>query len=175
MFRSRNKNIFYAALFSIFVGTMVLNILGNSLPAAGAFSLSDYNSLNPVKPLILSYNSEAVKNWEYVEIKNIVMDHESSAQSDRAHYDADNCHFVICNGVIGQDGQIITTENWKYQQSTPIDRWQDSGWNIIRIGIITGGINVSSTEIQVKRANLLAGTLAKKFDIPPVSIFTSYF
>ena len=175
MFKSRNKNIFYAALFSILVGTVVLNTLGNSLSVAGAFSLSGFSSLNPVKPLISSYNCETAKNWDCVEIKNIVIDHESSTQNDRTHYDTDDYHFIICNGVIGRDGQIITTENWEYQRSTPVDGWQNSGWNIIRIGIITSGINVSSTEIQVKRANLLAGTLTKKFDIASESIFASYF
>ena len=165
----------YSALFSIFVGTIILNLSGETLPTAGAFSLSGYNNLNPVKSAISSYNSDDENSWKRIGIQNIVMDQEDSSLQGSDYYDPNAFHFIVCNGLVGDNGQIITTENWKKQRLVYSWRWQEFGRDVILVGIITDGRDVTPTEVQFKRANSLAGELARKFDIPPVSIFTPFF
>ena len=138
MFRSRNKNIIYSALFSIFLGSLILNLSGKTLPTAGAFSLSGYNSLNPVKSVVSSYDGDLQASWERIGTENIVIDTKSSS----AEYDVDAYHFIVCNGLVGEDGQIIVTDNWEKQIPALTGRWQDLSSKVIRVGIIIDGINM---------------------------------
>jgi len=178
MFKSRNKNIIYSALFSIFVGSLILNLSGKTLQeagASGAFSLSEYNSLPSVKSIISCYDKENAYPWKKIVVQNIVVDNNYSSQNALSDYGLNDYHFIICNGNIGDNGQVISSENWKKQAAITSKRWNQFSRDVIRIGIITDDVLLSPTEAQIKRVNLLAGTLARKFDIPPMSIFTPFF
>ena len=175
MFKSRNKNVFFAALSSIFVGAIVLNLSENSVQTANAFSLSGYNMLNSVKNEVSSYGDDSIGSWDRIETKSIVISSDALTVDAYMSYNAEEYHFIICNGFVGDDGQIISTENWHAQLPVLTSQPFASDNNTIRIGIIISKSNVSPSEAQLKRSNILASLLARRFDIPPVSIFMPFF
>jgi len=83
-----------------------------------------------------------------------------------------NCHFVICNGNGGRDGQILSTEKW--QRQSPISALVPAGETTtdqtIYICVIADGEAVSATDFQIKRTDALVEELSRKFNIQPESI-----
>jgi hypothetical protein len=114
---SRQTKVFAALLVSITAGAIILKALGNNPPSAGAFCLSRYYGLSPVEKCILSRAAQYPQSWSHIEI------YYSSTKPGGAGIKADatsehiNGHFVICNGRIGYDGQILPTEEWQRQHS----------------------------------------------------------
>jgi hypothetical protein len=93
------------------------------------------------------------------------------------HNDVD-CHFIICNGRVGHDGQILPTEKWQKQwpvnpqspnhvQTAAVKR------QTIYICVIANGTNTSPTDFQIKRTESLVAELCRKFNIPPEAIHYS--
>jgi hypothetical protein len=123
----------------------------------------------------LTYDKDNVYPWEKIVVQNIVVDNNYTSQNGLPDYDPADYHFIICNGNIGDNGQIISSQSWQKQAPIESKRWNQFNRGVIRIGIITDEELLSPTEAQIKRANLLAGVLARKFEIPPVSIFTPFF
>ena len=84
-----------------------------------------------------------------------------------------NCHFVICNGNGGRDGQIQATEKW--QRQSPISALVPAAGETttdqtIYICVIADGEAVSATDFQIKRTDALVEELSRKFNIQPESI-----
>jgi hypothetical protein len=142
--RSRQAKVFAALLVSITVGAIILKVLGNNPPSAGAFCLSRYYRLDPVEKSILSRATQHAGRWSHIEIcysgtgaptkpaegghdqgRRCRPDNAVTCGSDRldtrcSMLDARQewrCHFIICNGRIGHDGQILSTEIWQKQCS----------------------------------------------------------
>ncbi len=97
--QSREEKIFAALLVSITAGAIVLMALGNNPPPAGAFSLSLYHSLDPIKKVILSRTPQSPGRWSCIEIYysgnkagNI---EQLTSLSGLASPEDINCHFVI--------------------------------------------------------------------------------
>ncbi|MBA7681363.1 hypothetical protein ES703_89701 [subsurface metagenome] len=171
----REEKIFAALLVSITAGAIVLMALGNNPPSAGAFSLSRYYRLDPIEKVILSRSALSPTRWNCIEIYysgtkagNI---EQLASLSGLASPEDINCHFVICNGLGGDDGQIQPTEKWQRQWSAiPGRTWYGSG-QTIRICIIADGKTTLPTDFQIKRVEELVEGLYRKFNIRTESIY----
>jgi hypothetical protein len=171
----REGKIFAALLTSITAGAIILMALGNNPPPAGAFSLSDYYHLDPVENVILSRAAQRPNRWRSIEIYysgtkagNIK---QLTSLNGLAGPEDINCHFVLCNGLGGNDGQIQTTEKWQRQWSCIPGRTWFGNENTIRICLIADGQTCLTTNFQTKRAEALIELLSRKFYIPAKSIY----
>ena len=171
----REEKIFAALLVSITAGAIVLMALGNNPPPAGAFSLSLYHSLDPIEKAILSRPAPSPGCWNCIEIYysdtkagNI---EQLASLSGLASPEDINCHFVICNGLGGDDGQIQPTEKWQRQWSVISGQACYGDGQTIRICIIADGKTAPPTDLQIKRTEVLVEGLHRKFSVQPECIY----
>ena len=109
----RVARVLAALLISMTAGAIVLMALENNPPSAGPFCLSSYYRLDPVEQAVISRAAQSPGRWNCIEIYysgtkagNI---EQLAALSGLAAPQDINCHFVICNGLGGGDGQIQAT------------------------------------------------------------------
>jgi hypothetical protein len=200
---SRETKVLVVLGVSITLGAIILNALGHNPPSAGAFCLSRYYRLGSVRKSILSRADQSPGRWSRIEIYVIVPESGNikSAYGGLSDVGGDehiNCHFVICNGRIGHDGQIEPTEKWQRQSSViPPENWNGeppppatSGGALsdrskyqrprdfcetptdqtIYICVIADDEAVPPTDFQIRRTEALVEVLCRKFDIQPESI-----
>ncbi|MBN2456199.1 MAG: N-acetylmuramoyl-L-alanine amidase [Sedimentisphaerales bacterium] len=171
----RAAKVLAALLASMTTGAIVLMALGNHPPKAGPFCLSSYYRLNPVEEAVRSRCAQAQGRWNCVEIYysstragNI---EQLASLSGLAGPEDIDCHFVICNGLGGSDGQIQPTERWQRQWSTiPNQSWYGSG-ETIRICIVADEKQAPPTDLQIRRTQALIEGLCLKFEIEPKYIY----
>jgi len=171
----RSVKVLVALLVSMTVGAVVLMALGNNPPSAGPFCLSSYYHLDRIEKAVFSQAPQYPGRWNCIEIYysttkagNI---EQLASLSGLAGPDEMNCHFVICNGLGGDDGQIQPTEKWQRQWSVIPGRARQGTGQTIRICIIADGEAASLTDSQVKRTEAIVEALCRKFEIPPDSVF----
>jgi N-acetyl-anhydromuramyl-L-alanine amidase AmpD len=170
----RQARVFAALMISMAAGTLVLMNLGSNPPAAGAFCLSTYHHLVPVEKTILSRAAQHPDRWTHIAIyyngtKSGNIEPLVPLNGPPGMEDV-NCHFVICNGLGGGDGQIQTTEKWQTQSSVIQDQtWR--GRTTIRICIIADGKTTRPTDFQIKRVEALVELLCRKFEIRPENVY----
>ncbi len=166
----RVTKVLVVLLVSMTTGAVVLMALGNHPPSAGPFCLSTYYRLDPIQQAIDSRVTQAPGRWESIEIyysgtKAGNVDQLASL-SGLANSDDINCHFVICNGLGGSDGQIQTTEKWQKQWSViPDHTWYGSS-RTIRVCLVADGRSVRPTNAQIKRAEALVESLVDEVQRP---------
>ncbi len=81
-----------------------------------------------------------------------------------------NCHFVVCNGLGGNDGDILSTEKWQNQESVvPPQDWYNAR-QTIRICVVADGEKSFPTDCQIKRVDALVRSLMRKFGITPENV-----
>ena len=127
----RVAKVLVALLASMTAGAAVLMALGNNPPSAGPFSLSTYCRLDPVKKVISSRAVRSADRWNRIEIYysstragNI---EQLASLAGLASVKDINCHFCLCNGLGGGDGQIQPTEKLQQQWSNiPGKTWSAS-------------------------------------------------
>ena len=171
----RVAKVLAALLVSMTAGAIVLMTLGNNPPSAGPFCLSSYYRLNPVEKAVSSRAAQSPDRWNCIEIYysgtkagNI---EQLASLNGLASPEDINCHFCLCNGRGGGDGQIQPTEKWQKQWSIiPGRTWYGSG-QTIRICVIADGHTCRPTDCQIKRVEALVEELCRKFNIPPKSIY----
>jgi hypothetical protein len=171
---SRQVKVFVILLASMTVAAIILMALGNNPPSAGAFCLSRYYRLGSVEKAITSRASQSLVRWNCIEIYysgtkggNI---EQLASLSGLVGPEDINCHFVVCNGLGGGNGQIQPTEKWQRQWSIiPGRTWQGSG-QTIRICVIADGKTARPTDFQIKNIETLVEALDRKFNIRPESI-----
>ncbi len=173
--RLREERIFMALLVSITAGAIVLMALGNNPPSAGAFSLSLYYRLEPIEKVIFSRTSQSPDHWNRIEIYHSGTKsgnvEQLAALSGLASPEEMNCHFVVCNGLGGDDGQIQPTEKWQRQWSVMPEKTRHGSGQTIRICIIADGKNKLQTEFQIKRVEELVKGLCRNFRILSEGIY----
>jgi len=197
---SRETKVIVILGASITLGAVILNILGHNPPSAGAFCLSRYYRLGSVKKAILSRAAQSPGRWSRVKIYFSGTARLSSPKTESGNIESAygglsdvgrpvhinpvreqnekvsngvNCHFVICNGNGGRDGQILSTEKW--QRESPISALVPAAGETttdqtIYICVIADGKAVSATDFQIKRTDALVEELSRKFNIQPESI-----
>jgi len=171
----RVAKVLAALLISMTTGAIVLMALSNDPPSAGPFCLSSYYRLDPVEKAITSRGAQSPNRWNCIEIYysdtkagNI---EQLASLNGLARPEDINCHFVVCNGLGADDGQIQSTEKWQRQWSIiPGKTWYGSG-QTIRICIIADGKSSAPTDFQIKRTEALIEALRLKFDIQPENIY----
>jgi hypothetical protein len=164
----RVAKVLAALLVSMTVGAVVLMVLSGSPPSAGAFCLSSYYRLDPVEKAAFSLAPQTTR-WSRIEVYysgtkagNI---EQLASLSGLAYIEDLNCHFVVCNGLGGEDGLIQSTERW--QQQLPAAGYKKQ---TVRICVIADGKTKFPTDFQVKRTEALIDILCRKFDVTPKSI-----
>ncbi|MHC4653446.1 MAG: peptidoglycan recognition protein family protein [Planctomycetota bacterium] len=168
----RVAKVLAALLVSMTAGAMVLMALGDNPPSAGLFSLSIHI---PVEKAIGSSTSQSPGRWGRIEIYysgtkagNI---EQLASLGGLASAEDINCHFVICNGLGGGDGQIQPTEKWQRQWSIiPGRSWYGSG-QTIRICVIADGKTAHPTDSQRQKTQVLVEELRRIFGIQPESVY----
>lgn len=171
----RVAKVLAALLLSMTAGAAVLMVLRNNPPSAGAFCLSSYYHLDPVEEAILSRAAQSQSRWKSIEVyySNTKAGNigQLAALNGLANPEGINCHFVICNGLGGGDGQILPTEKWQRQWSIVPGRTWYGNNHTIRICVIADARTTSPTDCQIKRIEALVEGLYRKFDIQPESIY----
>jgi len=160
-----------ALLVSMTMGAVVLMALGNNPPSAGPFSLSSYFR---VEKAILSAAHQLPDRWSRIEIYysgtkagNIV---QLASLSGLPSPEDLNCHFVVCNGLGGSDGQIQPTEKWQRQWSiVPGRNWYGAP-QTIRVCVIGDGKTTCPTGCQARGVQALVEGLCRKFSIEAQSV-----
>jgi hypothetical protein len=168
----RVAKVLAALLVSMTAGAIILMALGDNPPSAGVFSLS---SLIPVEKAIRSRTSQSQGRWDRIEVYysgtkagNI---EQLASLGGLASAEDINCHFVVCNGLGGGDGQIQSTEKWQNQWSIiPGRTWYGSG-QTIRICVIADGKNARPTDYQRQMTHVLIDELSRKFGIRPEFVY----
>ena len=171
----RVAKVLAALLVSMTIGAVVLMSLGNAPPAAGPWSLCTYRSLTPVQKYVSSRAAQSPSRWNCIEIYysgtargNLK---ELLAGSGAAKPEDLDCHYVVCNGSGGEDGDIQPTEKWQRQWPVVPSRTWYGTRQTIRICVVADGEQSRPTECQVKRTEELIGELRKGFQIPADSIY----
>lgn len=165
----RVVKVLTALLVSMTVGAFVLMALGNNPPLDGPFSLSVYYQLDSVDHAVRSKACQSPHRWDSIEIF-FSGTKGGSIQQPAGAVDLD-CHFVICNGLGGDDGEIQATEQWQKQWSIrPGRTWQGSD-KTIRICLVGDGVTALPTDYQLKRLEMLLEALCRKFSISAESVY----
>lgn len=188
---SREAKVFAVLLVSMTAVAIVLMALGKNPPSAGAFCLDTYYGLDPVEEVISSRLAQSPDRWNSIEVcysgtkaGNVEL---LASFAGLASAEDINCHFCLCNGIGGDDGQIQATEKWQRQSSiipaqtwggdpvsvsAPGDRksihWRlatHGGDRTIRICVVADGKTSLPTDFQAKRVEALVEQLCRKFDI----------
>jgi hypothetical protein len=199
--QSRETKVLVVLGISITLGAIILNALGHNPPSAGAFCLSSYYRLGRVEESILSRAAQSPGRWNRVEIYYSGTESDNIEQLDSLSNTAGpeyiKCHFVICDGRIGRNGQIQPTEKWQRQSSVNVaENWDfkpvsesassdlskydrptnlcktptHHNENTIYICVIADGKTSPPTDSQIKRTEALVEGLCRKFKIQPEAI-----
>jgi hypothetical protein len=174
--QTRVAKVLAALLVSMTTGAMVLIALGNNPPSEGPFCLSSFYHLDPVEEAIHSQAYQSADRWNCIEIYysgtkagNI---EQLTSMSGLASPEDLNCHFVVCNGLGGIDGQIQPTKKWQRQWSiVPGRTWYGSSQTIRICAIADPSQQDGPTDCQIKRLEALVQGLCRKFSIRPVSVY----
>jgi hypothetical protein len=165
----RVVKVLAALLISMTVGAFVLMVLGNNPPSAGPFCLAAYYQLDSVDQAVQSKACQTPHRWNSIEIY-FSGTQRGSLQQPAGAVDM-SCHFVICNGSGGGDGEIQPTEQWQKQWSIrPSRTWQGSE-KTIRICLIGDGATVPLTNYQLKRLEMLLEALCRKLGISADAVY----
>ena len=170
----RVVKVLVALLVSMTAGASVLMALSGKPPLAGPFSLSGYIGLDPIKEAVRSKVEQRADRWSSVgvyysgtgagNIQQLASLYGLSKVEDL------DCHFVVCNGLGGGNGQILSTQKWQRQWSiAPGRNWQGDS-QTIRICVIADGRAIRPTDYQIKRVYALIDQLSRGFNIQPRSI-----
>ncbi|MHC4477492.1 MAG: peptidoglycan recognition protein family protein [Planctomycetota bacterium] len=182
---SRETKIFAVLLVSMITCAIVLMALGNNPPPAGAFCLNNYYQLDPVEKATASQVPQFRGGWNAIEIYYSGTEtgsvEQPAPESGTTGRDALDCHFCLCNGRGGADGQIQSTEKW--QQQLPLRRpparladttlrednnsRTSAGVQTIYICLIADGKKCPPTDNQLRRLQALVELLCRNFDIDP--------
>ncbi len=164
----RVVKVLAALLVSMTAGAIILMALGNNPPSAGPFCLSTYYRLDSINHALRSQASQSSRRWDHIDIffsGTAAGNIKSLAEVHGLGNAADiNCHFVVCNGVGGGDGEIQTTAKWQTQSSAQ-PGGAASGDRTIRICLIGDGASTRPTDSQLKRLETLLEALGRRFDI----------
>ncbi len=172
----RLVKVLLALIVSMTSGAVVLIALGNNAPSsAGAFSLSSYYRLDPVENAVASRAPQQPSRWNSIEVfysgtkaGNIA---QLASLEGLAGAEDINCHFCICNGLGGGDGQLLATEKWQMQWScVPTQAWYGSS-QTIRICVIADGQTAGATDCQRRRTIAIVESLCGKFNIPANAVY----
>lgn len=164
-------------LVSMTSGALILILLGDCPPSAGAFSLSIYYQLGPMAEVVQSDVEQVMGRWNRIEIcysgtRGLDAEWLASLQGRGNTKDLEY-HFVVCNELGGEDGQILATPRWERQQAVRSTQTGYPSEGTIRICLVAEGRSAHTTDLQFKRVESLVETLTQRFAINDQSVFYS--
>ena len=173
--QARVAKVLATLLASMTIGAILLMASGHNPPSAGPFSLWTYCRLDPVRNAIRSQTIQAPGRWNRIEIyysgTNSGNIRQLALNEGLSESELINCHFCLCNGSGGSDGDIQPTEKWQKQWSaTPSHTWYGND-QTIRICVIADGKTVDPTDCQIKRIQVLVEELCRKLRIRPQDVY----
>jgi len=165
----RVVKVLAALLASMTAGAVILMALGHHPPAAGPWSLWNSLRLDAVSEAIGRDIPQAFDRWNRIEVcysDTSAGNVESLATvAGFASPKEINCHFVLCNGRGGGDGEILPTESWLRQWSiVPGRGWFGNG-KTIRICVVADGKTTQPTNFQMRKIEALVKELSERFSI----------
>ena len=170
--QNRNVKIFTATLLSITIGIIILDSLGKNPPSAGAFSLSEYYSLETVDQVISLEQVQMPWNWSRIEVtygdSGLPNVNQIVSPLEIIRPQESSSHFVVFNCLQGSDGEIRATGNWQKQLAITANQNFSGECRTIRISVMGDG---ETTDVQLKRVESLVETLSRKFKISPDNVF----
>ena len=171
----RTAKVLAALLVSMTVGAIVLMALGQNPPSAGPFCLASYYRLDPVEKAVACRTPLVPERWKCVEIYysgtkagNIK---QLASLGGLENQDEIDCHFVVCNGLGGRNGQIQATESWRRQWSIILARNRYGSEKTVRICLIGNSTTAKPTDSQRRRTEALVEGLCRKWYIAPEHIY----
>jgi len=173
--QARVVKVLASLLVSMTAGAILLMVLSDHPPSAGPFCLSTYYRLGPIDDVMRSRACQTQDRWSRIEIffsgtcggslEQLATTHGQTGAADL------NCHFLLCNGNGGADGEIQATEKWQKQWSIrPGPTWQGSQ-QTIRICLVGDGVSTLPTDYQLKRLEMLLEALCRKFHVRAESVY----
>ncbi|MBN1795522.1 MAG: hypothetical protein JW804_02510 [Sedimentisphaerales bacterium] len=174
----RVAKVLVVLLISMTTGAVVLMAVNGKPPSAGPFCLSTYYRLDPVEEAILSEATQNASRWNCIEIYfsgtkagNI---EQLSSLAGHTSPEQIDCHFVVCNGLGGADGEILKTKKWQRQWSiVPGRNWYGTP-QTIRICVVADGnpdVSGFASNSQVRRVEALVEKLSRRFRIDYNAVF----
>lgn len=167
--QARVAKVLATLLASMTIGAILLMASGHNPPSAGPFSLWTYCRLDPVKDAISTQTVQSSDRWSRIEIYYSGTKYGNIEQLASLEGLADseyiNCHFCLCNGFGGNDGQIQPTERWYRQLPATASHTSYGSDKTIRICVIADGNITGPTDCQIKRIQVLVEELCRTFHI----------
>lgn len=173
--KSREVKVLAAFMSSMTVGVLVLMALANDPPSAGAFCLSGYYDLASIERVISS-EAQPSAPWNQIAVfysgtrSGNVEQLTLLSGATNTNHTICPCHFVVCNGFGGADGDIQPTEEWRGQCSIAPAGGPARENRTIHICVVADGQHSRPTDLQIKRAEALIAALCRKFVIKPESV-----
>jgi hypothetical protein len=171
------------------LGAAILNAMSHNPLSASAFCLSEYNDLAPVEESLGGEALEYPQHWNQIEIRygshtdfqsgptngSGIFPARSGSSVNTSECDGIDCHFIICDGHIGDDGQIQSTASWLSQFVSDYDvedppELSDGTGQTICICIATSREGSAPSDLQMRRAEALVEELCRRFRIEPEAI-----
>lgn len=181
---SRQTGVIVVLFISILIGGAILNALSHNPLSASAFCLSRYYHLAPVGESVDCRVALTAAHWNEIEIRYghyAEVRSETKCGSDRSPkesgfpksapgFTAADCHFIVCDDHLDNDGQIKSTRNWRRQLAVdtnatgrPQSRIEDK--HTIYICVATNGENTTPSDAQIRRTDALVEELRRRFRI----------
>lgn len=171
----RVAKVLIVLLISMTAGAVVLMAINGNPPKAGPFCLSAYYRLDNIEETLASQAAQNALRWNCVEVYfsgtkagNI---EQLASLTGHSTPDQIDCHFVVCNGLGGTDGQILSTKKWQRQWSVvPGRNWYGTP-QTIRVCVVADGKQTPPSNAQIRRVEALVEKLAKRFEIDQQDIY----
>ncbi len=182
--QSRQTKVLLALIASMLIGGAILYTIKPHPLSASPFCLSRYYRLAPVEDSVSRRFVPYPERWKRIEIyysngsdsrnRTAPGSDGPAKQSTAPRRHIDNkradCHFVVCDGYVGNDGQIQSTENWQSQwpaSRVSPNRTEPIGENkrTIYICIATNSESTAPSDFQIRRTEALVEELCRRFDI----------
>ncbi len=180
--RSRQTIVLAILAVSILLGAGVLKALSRNYLPHSAFCLSRYYNLTPVAESVGDRRARSPQRWNQIEIRygNYRNAHTRPISASGRHAEqlasasaigarGSDCHFIICDGYSGYDGQIKTTKIWRDQSAGGHNGRKNSSrprstGRTIYICIATTN-DSAATDFQIRRTEALVEELCRRFRI----------
>jgi len=171
----RVAKVLVVLLISMTAGAVVLMSINGKPPSAGPFCLSAYYRLDPIEDAIYSQAAQNTSRWNCIEIYfsqtkagNIK---QLASLAGNTSPDQIDCHFVVCNGLGGTDGEILSTTKWQRQWSIiPGRNWYGTP-QTIRICVVADGQESLASNAQIRRVEALVEKLSRHFQIDSQAVY----
>lgn len=153
--KTRTLKVWISLIASMTFGAVILLALDNQKVIDGPFSLASFKELETIPSVISHHSDNFNNNWTGVRV--YTLKHLNSSQKD-------DYHFIVGDGNLAVDGQILATKSWRSQHACLGLEKLVGKAETIMICLVTGDEDYP-TDSQLKRVTQLIESLSREFDI----------